>query len=790
MLLSYIKTAFRNLHKNKSFSFFNIGGLSIGIACFILIALFIQNELSFDSNHYNKKNIYRIVSERRSPEGSVFTTATPPPLGPSLSAEYSGIESSVRFLNMDNPAPMLAYNDKKFYEDKFFFADPEAFDVFTIPVINGNGENPIARPNSLAITERTADRYFGKEDPIGKTLTFNNYLQFEITAVVKDPPANSTIQFNFLASFSSLENWLGSGFVNDWQNYLCQTYILTRNEGGIKELYKFMPGFMAKHTDKNGSLKDIRLQPLSRIHLYSFEDLELVSGGDIKYVYLFAGIALFILAIACINFINMSAARVLKRSKEIGVRKVFGAYRRQLTSQFLVEIFLFTFISLIIALAMVELALPYFRTILGRDIVSNGLNVFIIPAGLVLLLSFAGNSYPAFIMSALKPIDMLKRSELKRRGNLSLRKALIIFQFSLTIILITNTWAVYKQLKFMESQSLGAGKEKVIIVPIRAQELRENPEALKERLKKISGVIEAGAAALYPGGPVGKARYKIEGSPLEGTMSLLWVDYDFNKTLNLDILEGRDFSRSYPSDLSEGFIINEEAARKLGWNNPADAIGKPFKIIGSKKGVITGVVKNFYFVSLRHKIEPMVMTMWNWLNYVLVRTDGAHLQHTLDEVSGAWSEFDPDNPFSYTFLDDDFNGSYKTEILYGGLSGFFTLVAVIISCIGLFSLSAFIAGQSAREFGVRKILGASAMSIAGIQLKKYFALILLSNIIAIPVSFWIISAWLKNFAYKMQPGIGMFAITGAAAISIAFAAVGYQVLKASYSNPIETLRHE
>lgn len=793
MFTNYLKVALRNLLRRKGYFFNIVAGLAVGMACCILILLNVQHELSFDRYHANSERIYRLVAERKAREGTSMDVATPPPLALALLNDFPQINQATRFLSVDNPTPLISNRETRFYEKRFFFVDPSVFEVFTIPYLAGDQKTALQKPNSVVIAGETAKRYFGEESPLGKTLIFNNDLKLEVTGVVKNAPATSTLQFDFLASFSTLYGWLGKEFVDNWQNNMCQSFVLLSENSSTKALEPLLPGFIEKHLSESNTLQKIHFQPLNRIHLFSFQEYGLPGGGDIQQVYLLSLVAVFVLLIACVNFNGLTTARMVPRSKEVGIRKLIGAERRQLVYQFLQESLLLVIIAVFLAIGMVELSIPYLDALIGIDLAANSARNWWMWLGPITIVSFVGflsGSYPAFVLSSLGPISSLK-GQLKTGPKAVLfRKGSVVFQFTLTITLIIATWAVHNQLDFIQNKNLGFDKDQVVVAPIRDQSLRQNPDPIKNRLLQRPGVLMVGAAALLPGGPVGKTRFRAQGIADERTMSMLWVDRDFVKTLNIHLVAGRDFSEDFATDASEGFILNEEAVRQLGWSTPDDAIGKSFELPGSKKGTIIGVVKNFNFVSLRGKIDPLVLHLWPWLNYILVRVDPHRSASVLSDMMAIWNEFDPRDPFTYSFLNENFDRFYQNDKRLGQVFLGFAFLAIVIACSGLFSLSAFTAEQRTKEIGVRKVLGASAASVVGLLTREFVLLVLLANLFAVPVAYFAMNRWLQDFAYRITLGVGTFLLAGGLALVIALLTVSAQTIKTAMANPVDALRYE
>lgn len=793
MFTNYLKIAFRNLLKRKGYSAVIMFGLAVGMGCCIVILLFVQHELSYDRFNQNHDRIYRLIAERKTAKGTSMDATLPPPLAPAVLGNFPQVLHAVRFLTMDNPAPLIGNGEKRFYEKQLFFADSSVFDVFSIPSIRGDMKNALRRAHTVVITEDIARKYFGNDDAMGKTLSLNGIFTLEVTGVVKNFPSNSTLQPELLVSFATLSSWLGEDFVGSWQNNQCQIFVLLAPNASPDDVARGVSEVTSKFGGENSSLRGIRLQPLDRIHLYASRDFGIATSGDIQNVYLLSGIALLILLVACVNFANLTTARLILRSKEVGIRKLIGATRGQLVQQYLCEAGLLILLSLVLAVAFVEIALPYVGGLMGTRMAvgfASDVGSWLGPVMIVMIISVLSTIYPAFVLSSLNPLENTKRMLGAGSRRIFLRKAMVVFQFALTVMLLIGTWVVYDQLRYVQNTPLGLNKEHVIIVPVRDQAVRQNAEPLKQRLLQSPGVRQVCGAALLPGGPVGRTRYRVEGNSTEGTMSMLWVDKDIVKTLDLLIVAGRDFSADHATDASEAFIVNEQAVKQLGWNTPAEAIGKPFELIGSKKGSIIGVVKDFNFTSLHRNIEPLVVEMWPWMNYLLVRIDESRFESTLGNVKDAYLEFDRVNPFTFTSLNDNFERFYESDRNLGQVFAYFAMLAMIIACSGLVSLAAFAAEQRTKEIGVRKVLGATVSGVAGLLAKEYLLLVILANLFAWPVAYLVMNRWLQDFAYRTNIGVVTFLLAGGVSIVIAMVTVGYQAVKAAMTNPVDAIRYE
>jgi putative ABC transport system permease protein len=793
LFTNYLKIAARNLVRRKAYSALIMIGLAVGMSCSIVIFLYVQQEMSTDRFNGNHERIYRLLAERRTPTGTKVDATLPPPLTVTVAADVPQIQSSVRLLTMDNPIPLIANGEKRFYEKQLFFSDSTLANVFSVQALRGDLRNGLNRANTVIITEEIARKYFGADDPLGKTLNLNGIIDLEVTAVVRRFPANSSIQPDLLVSFATLEQWLGKDFTGSWQNNTCEIYVLLVPNSSAEEVSRRLTTMTTEHLGNNSPLQTVHLQPMDRIHLYSFRDFGLASSGDIQSILILTGIALLVLIVACVNFANLTTARLVLRSKEVGVRKLIGATRGQLVQQFFVEALLSITVSLLVSVAVVELSIPYLGALMGSETttgMASEWQSWLLPLAAVFLIGVLATIYPAFVLSSLRPLETAKGFSRSGSHGVILRKAMVVVQFALTVILIVGAWVVYDQLRFVQRAQLGLNKDRVIIVPIRNQNLRQNCESLKRRLMERPGVQQVGAAALLPGGPVGRTRFRVEGSASEGTMSMLWVDKDFGPTLDLKLVAGRQFSADYATDATEGFMINEQAVKQLGWESPAAAIGMPFELVGGKKGHIVGVLKDFNFASLHRKIDPLVIHIWPWMNYILIRVDQSHPGFSTDDLKDTFNEFDPINPFTFTYLNDNFDRSYAPDRQLGQVFGSFALLAILIACSGLVSLAAFSAEQRRKEIGVRKVLGASVAGIIRLMTREYLLLVLLSNVFAWPVAYLVMSRWLQDFAYRVEIGVVSFIVPGVVSVFIAMMTVSYQAMKAATSSPVEAIQYE
>jgi putative ABC transport system permease protein len=804
MISNYLKIAARNIKKYKTYSFINITGLAIGMACVILILLFIQDELSYDRFHEKADRIYRIVDSFDVSGGFerdfAFTSA---PFAPTLKQDFPEVEDAVRLLTRRH---MVTYEDKKYFEDFLFYADASVFNIFTFPLVVGSPETALAAPNTIVISESTALKYFGKDDAVNKTLNINDQ-DYVVTGIMKDMPKNSHFYAQIFASMKTFEkdSELQEQYFQSWARHEFYTYLLLHEDYNPEDVQAKFPAFIEKYaaqqikTILGGSLSS-RLQPLKSIHLHSHLQMEISPNGDIKYVAIFSVIALFILLIACVNFINLATARSVNRSKEVGLRKVVGASRYQLIQQFLGESLFFTLVALILALILIVLALPFFNSLTGKEIELNNLINLFLFGSMVLILFLVGmlsGSYPAFFISRYQPTHALKKGVNISSGKSYLRKGLVIFQFTLSIILFIATAVVLDQLDFLRNRKLGFNKEHVIVVPIRSNSIRNNAEAIKAELLQNSNIISGTITIGVPGGIVAGDAIKLVTEEGKKTMTLrmIYTDHDYVKTMGMEIVEGRDFSKYMSSDASEAFLINEAAVRELQLENPTETQvewgGSDYDYGIEKKGRIIGVVKDFQFQSLRDAISPLIIHVWSQNTFVFaLRILPDDISGTLAFIEGKWKELDPAHPFEYSFMDETFDRLYRSEENLGKIFTVFSMLAIFIAALGLFGLALFMAQQKTKEIGVRKVLGASVGNIFTLLSKEFAILVLLANIFAWPTAYILMQEWLQNFAYRVRMEPRIFVLAAFLAFVIALVTISFQAIKAALANPIESLRYE
>jgi putative ABC transport system permease protein len=799
MLKNYFTIAWRNLWKNKTFTLLNLGGLTISLAACMMIFFWVTDELNYDTAGANADRVYRValtLQAKGQPDKKFALTAAP--LAPVLVKDFPQIEKAVRF---EPYAALIRFKNEHFFADKFLFADSTFFDVFGFPMLKGDPHTALNGSNSVVITKSLAKKYFGDEEAVGKTITCNDTLLLKVTGVAADIPATSHFHFDMVCSFRVLENAHLDDVTNWWDDDY-YTYILLKDPAAAPALGAKVENIMDKYNGKENRTMGFTglhfLQPLRSIHLHSDLNDEIGSNGSIASLRIFIAIAIFLLLVACINYINLTTATSFRRAKEIGIRKVAGAEQRQLIAQFLSESVLITLMALTGAIGIALFCLPVFNRLAGTQIslgayFSWGLFGLLIAS--VVILGIVAGLYPAFYLSNVRLANLFKKSPDKGGGLLSLRKALVVFQFTLSAILIVATIVAWQQLHYMQSQNLGFDKEQVVAIRLRNDAQGRAKESLKQALEKSAGVTMVTTSSTTPGKTLNNIVTLPEGVPndQQQSMNTLVVDYDFIHTYKLSMAAGRGFSKDYGTD-SSAFILNETAVREIGWGNPQNAIGKGFEWGLGKKGKIIGVVKDFHFNSLQKKVVPVVMHIMSlnsgWYGAVSVRIDTRDAQSTIRSMQAVWNRILPDNPFDYYFVNENYDLQYKTEQRLGNLSILFSLLTIFISCLGLFGLVMVAVSQRTKEIGVRKVLGASVTGITTLLSKDFLGLVAIAILIALPFSWWAMNRWLADFAYRVTLHWWVLAIAAALVVFIALATVSVQAIRAALANPVRNLRTE
>jgi len=788
MFTNYFKIAYRTLLRYKAYTATNIFGLAVGIAATILILSYIEFEMSYDDFQKNAGSVYR-VSVVWKKEGNVESESATfvPPLGPAMLKDMPEVQNYVRLRN-----PVVAYlssGEQSFRVDGIVYTDSTFFDIFSFPLAAGNPQEALRDPYSLVLTPELALTLFGSENPMGKIVKVDGGESFHVTGVVREPPANSQIRFKALASFSTLEHqpnmYLGWRGGNQYITYV-QLRPNTRPEDVDRKFPPFMWGYINQEMASIGVSFDPYLQPLRDVHLSYDENSAAIRAN----IYTFALIALFILVIACVNFVNLTTARSAKRAKEVGVRKVLGANRSTLIKQFLTESLLLTLLASVVALFLVELVFPLYKTLLAEDIgawsvfhVGTILNVLAI----IVVVGLIAGSYPAFYLSSLRAAQTLKSGAVASGSRGRLRSVLITLQFAVSIALIVCTVIVASQLDYLKDQKLGFNKENIVVLPLIGDAAKSKSDLLKEEIVHLSGVLGASASSEVPISGFSSNGYFPEGHNSPMIIHVVDIDDDFLKTFGIEIAEGRGFSADLASDKS-AYLINQTLARTLGWQNP---IGKTFRRNGEH--IVIGVVKDFNFSTLHSPIEPLIITCRpevGQFDDLSVKIGGANVASTMKAIESIWQRIVPSTPFSYWFLDEAFDHLYRAEERFETLFLAFSGLAIWIAMMGLLSLASFATEERTKEIGVRKVFGASVASITGLLSRDFLRWVVLANILAWPAAYYFMTIWLRDFAYRIDLTVWPFLIGGFVALLLGWLSVSYQTVKAAVANPIEALRYE
>ena len=806
MFRNYLTSAFRNLLKFKLISFINLFGLSVGLACCLLILGFVLHELSYDKYHENASRIYRVERSFINPDTGIPSLqlgSAAPSIGPLLKNDFEVIEELTQVLTPGNT--IIKYQDQVFNEQGAYYADENFLDVFDVEVVKGNPAKALNDPFSVMMTEELAEKYFNGEDPMNKILRLENQFNLKVTGIYKSTPANSHMHPEMLISFNTLKDpeVYGEEYLsNNWSNNSFFTYILLPENYDAEMLERQLPQFLDRHLGGNGgSVKpsdwtSLNVRPLTDIHLHSRTDLEIEENGDIKRVYIFSAIAIFILLIACINYMNLSTARSVLRAKEIGVRKVMGAGKRELIIQFLSESVMISWIATFVAFGLAWLFFPWLSRLSGQEVSLEILLQWEILLPLLLLPFLVGlvsGFYPALFLSKFQPVKVLKGFSRVGSGGVLFRKVLVVAQFSISIILIIGTIVVFKQLQYMQEKSLGFDREHVVIIQNNSA-LNPQYNSFRTALTFNRSIREVGRSSLIPterlldamGSQVKRGDSL---APVKADLKFVTADDHFFSTYNIGVKAGRTFSSDFGRDTTS-FVINEAAVGALGFQSAEDAVGNQFQY-GDRTGTLVGVVNDFHFESLHQRILPLVFfkpSSENNYGRISVRLAGEDLSSGLAHLEKTWKSFVPEVPFEYNFLSSTYEDLYRAELRQGTVFTIFSCIAIGIACLGLFGLSAFTINQRVKEIGIRKVLGADVSSIVALLSKDFLKLVALAAIIAFPVAWYAMHEWLEDFAYRIDIPLWVFFTAGLVAAAVAFLTISYLAVKAATSNPVNNLR--
>jgi putative ABC transport system permease protein len=801
MLRNYVKTAIRNLWKNRTFSLINIGGLAVGMAVSFLILLYILNEVTYDRFNENYTNIYRMATKIDAQGRHLEVPSVPAPLGPALVEQFPEVIQAAR-LRVRGKG-IISYKDKLFEESGIYHADPDLFRIFTIPVVRGNPDTWLEAPFTMVVTEEIAHKYFGDEDPMGKTIKIDDRNTYTITGIVQKMPENSHFKFSMIGSLSSLEKLQRD--LNLWMGFNYNTYILLEGNPNLEEItQKYHNLLMANMPDQFKQLGvevQIFLQALPEIHLHSHLEAEMEPPGNPAFIRILTTIALFILLIACINFMNLSTAQSARRAREVGMRKVLGAHRRKLIAQFLGESLLLSFISLVIAVIFIFFLLPVFNQLVSKGLVFNPAQNGMILVGLLgvtLLVGLMAGVYPAFFLSSFVPLEVLKSRFKAGKGHSFFRNGLVSLQYIISITLICCTFVIFYQLHHVKNRNLGFDKEQIVVIPFRGQ-VHQKHEVLKNEILRLPGVIKAACSSSDPSGVNNETMFSFEGiAQKKQVFPFMDIDTDYLDTMGMELAAGRNFSPDRPSD-KKAVILNETLVQQLGWDNP---LGKIVSMIDVEETestgpqfievpyTVIGVVRDFHFESLHQKIRGHLMKMAGEVNRISVKLRPGSIAETLRSGEKIWRELEPAYPFQYTFLDESFDRLYRSEQRMGQIFISFTSIAILISCLGLFGLASFTTEQRTKEIGIRKVLGASLSNILLLLSREFTKWVLLANLIAWPIAYYAMWKWLQGFAYRIDLEFWIFLLSGIMAFFIALLTVVSKSLGAATTNPVNALRYE
>jgi len=802
MIKNYFKIALRNLKRNKAFSFINIFGLAIGLTSFMLIAVFVLNELSYDKYPAQAKNMYRVIL---SVTGNGDIAAYPMvdvAVGEGMKNAFPEIKATTRLASAQD---FIKFNDKQFKEKQLAFADSNFLQLFSIPLVEGDITTALVQPNSMVISKAFAKKYFGNEEALGKSLSVGTgQVLYKVTGVIDEVPENSHFHFD---AFLSLSSWHLTR--QTWSNLGFYTYLLLNKNTDPKQLEKKFPQLVAEHVvpeiqhDMGVSLAEAQksintfvfsLQPLTDIHLYSHTKYELEPNGDIQYVYIFSALALFILLLACVNFTNLSTARAVKRAREVGIRKVLGSLKKQLIIQFLTESVVLTFLSMIIAFGLLSLLLPYFNQLADRQIpfsIFVSSQSILAMISLIIITGIVAGIYPSFFLSSFNTIKVLKGSSSNGSQKNLLRSSLVVFQFFVSIALIIATIVVYQQLYFMQNKKLGYDKKQVLFLPD-ARLLGKDQPAFKQQLSQNKNVVATSISRSVPGLPFmdGTEIYpkNDNGNGKEIHANIYHVDEDYLKTLGIKMISGRNFSKDFPTD-SSAVVINQAMVRELGWSR-TNPVGKMIVRSGQQQLKVIGVMADFNYASAKQEIAPLMMVLGNNYGGLVVKINTSDVKGFLSDLKKQWDSYNPEGALDYTFLDDNFAKLYASEIRTQKIFSAFALIAIIIAGLGLFGLSAFVIEQRTKEIGIRKVLGASVQNVLLLVSKDFLLLVGIAFLISVPVTWWAMHNWLQDFAYRINIKWWVFILAGLVAILISIVTISFQAVKAAITNPVKSLRSE
>ncbi|MDN5215638.1 ABC transporter permease [Fulvivirgaceae bacterium BMA12] len=795
MLKNLLKVAVRNIVKEKSYSSINILGLTIGITCSIFLLLYIVDELSYDKYHENAENVYRVVSHIKEPDNEFTWAVAQIPMAPALKEKFPEVKDAVRFFGTGRT--LFKYEDKRFYEEDFYLADSTVFNMFSYDFIEGDPGTALDRPNTVVISLAIARKYFDTENAIGKTLAYENGDLLEVTGVIKNVPKNSHFSFDGLISRSSNPDRQGS-----WGNFGVFTYIQLPENYNPEDMQTNFKSILEENVApifaSIGITINYELQKITDIHLHSKIQDEAEGGGDISYIYIFSAIAVFMIIIACINYMNLATARSVRRAKEVGIRKVMGSQRKQLIYQFLSESLILGVVAMLLSLFLVFLLLPFFNDVTGKYISFSYIlqpNILLALGAVILIVGILAGSYPAFYLSGFKPVSVLKGKISSQGGNVGLRKTLVVLQFCISIFMLISTLVVYDQLNYMRNKDLGFNKDRLIRIEMPGRDLQATYPALRNLLNSNPMVLSTANSSTSPGNNIGKVIFNVEtndGEMVERGVDFYAADYDYIPTLGMELVDGRNFSREILTDTAQSVLVNESMVKRMSWDQP---IGKKFNLsnIGRPEVVkVIGVLKDYHQNSLYSEIEPLIV-IFSKLNYfTYIKIAGENLKEAIKSVEQDWKKINPEKPFQYSFLDESFDEQYKADEKRGQIFTIFSILTIVIACLGLLGLASFTTQQRTKEIGIRKVMGSSIQSIVVLVSKEFMMLTGLATLLAFAGAYFFLNNWLKTFVYRIELSdeIGTFLLSAVIAMGITLLTVSFHSLKAASINPVNSLRSE
>ena len=811
MFRNYFTVALRHLNRQKGYSFINVMSLALGIACCLLILLYIRDELSYDRFHDKADRIYRVTAEHRQGNQVSQNADVLIPIAKFIRADFPEVEDMVRFVPPGN-AWMVKYGDKGFYERAFYLADSSVFNVFNVPLLTGNPRTALDGNDKVVLSESVARKYFGDENPMGKILDAEGSFHLVVTGVMEDLPANSHLGFDILASFRIQEAY-SEVPLDEFSWRASYSYLLLREGSDPAELEAKLPAFVEKYLgdryrNEEESLT-LKLQPLTDIHLHSHLEREITPNSDIAYIWLFTAIAVFIIVIACINFMNLATARSAGRAREIGLRKVFGAGRGQVMRQFISESMIMSGLAVCLALVFAVVSLPWFNLLTGKSMSLDGDTIWFALGAVVVIgfiVGFASGSYPALYLSGLAPIQTLKGSLITGAGNSGMRTILVVGQFAISIALIICTGVVFNQVEYIRAKNMGLNTDQVVAIPLTFIPVMETSPVFKARIKESPHVVKATLAYILPGHknaviPLAVSRPE-DSSASKYEMHAAWTDEDYIEIFDIDLIAGRYFDLTFAGDWTRtgAVVMNEAAAMRLGFDPVEEAVGKTILWLHERRHgyekddqvprEVVGVMRDFHFRSLHEPIEPLVLFPDHEGGYALIKIDSENLMEGIAFIEEAWKEVNPDFAFEYFFVEDTFARLHEAEQRFARVFVSFAVLAVVIACLGLVGLSSFTAERRRKEIGVRKVLGASIPIVIGMLSSEFVRLVIVANVLAWPVAYAAMNNWLDGFAYRVELDWTTFILAGLLAMAIALLTVGFQAVRAATANPVESLRTE